>query len=186
MSRDFKIPGEAMVYVRGRAGTGIANMQELGLCQQEINVQLEFHNEPINLDAWGKAPADVQTMLAGASISMDLIHYDRDILDICLAEGMGGASAIGKLVRAGTRLGGGNALYAAGNKYISLGIASPIEGKPWRFFTCYMDRNPARFPMGTKKSVVRCNWTVIPYTVDPWGSGAGATDALLWDHVALS
>lgn len=186
MARDFKIPGEAMVYVRGRAGTSIAAMQELGLAQQEVSISLRFFNEPINLDAWGKGTADVQHMLAGATINMDLIHFDRDVLDVCLAESMGGASAIGKLVRAGTRLGNGAALYAATNKLISVGIASPIEGKPWRFFTCYLGNQPATFPMGTKRSVVRCSWEVIPYTVDPWNSGSGATDSLLWDHTALS
>lgn len=186
MARDFKIGGEAMVYVRGRAGTGIANMQELGLSSDEISVSPQFLNEPINLDAWGNAPADVQTFLAQVSITINLIHFDRDILDICLNESLGGASAIGKLVRSGTRLGGGAALYDATNKFISLGIASPIEGKPWRFFTCYLDKQPATFPMGTRKQIVRTNWTCIPYTVDPWNSGSGATDALLWDHVSLS
>lgn len=187
MSRDFKINGEAMIYVKGRAGSAIQNIQELGLAMNEVTCSPQFYNDPITLDAWGnQAPADIQTFLASVGISFDLIHYDSEILDVLMKESLGGASDIGKLVRAGTRLGKGTALYSATNNFFSIGISSPIEGKPWRFFACHLDRNPAQFPLGTKRKVVRVNAQAIPYTVDPWNAGQGAQDALLWDHVALS
>ena len=71
---------------------------------------------------------------------------------------------------------------AAGNRYISLNIFSPSEGKHWRFYHTYLTGPPVVFPMGTRKSIVACNWRAIPYTIDPWQAGAGANNQIIWDH----
>jgi len=188
MSRDLFVNGETMVYVKGRADSGIGAIQQLGLAEGPIKVSLDFKHKDVNLDAWGgEVPAEVQFMLASASVSMSLIHFDRSILDVCLMESMAGAPAIGQLRRAGSRMGNNLPRFAGGgelgNHYIGLNLSSPIGNKPWRFFYSYMTGPPIDFPLGTEKSVVGVNWRVIPYIQDPWNGGLGADGAILWDHI---
>ena len=118
------------------------------------------------------------------TVTMNLIHVDRAVLDVCLQEAMGGAAAVGALVRAGTRLGGNNARFAAGNHFISLNISSPITNKPWRFPYAFMTGPAAQFPLGTEKSVFVIQWRAIPYTQDPWNAGLGSAGAIIWDHTS--
>lgn len=183
MARDFQINGECLVQVKGAAGTSIATLQELGLAADPITVTLDFRHRDINVDAWGgEVPADVQVMLAGASVSMNLIHLDRDILDVCLRESQGGSSAIGRLKRAGARMGNNAARFAATNHYIGLNLTSPVQSKPWRFYFSYLTGPPVTVPLGTEKSVYQLNWRIIPYTRDPYNSASGAEDFQLYDH----
>lgn len=186
MARDFQINGEPMVYVKGQAGSAIASLSELGLCEGPVVVTPNFKHKDIYLDAWGGmdgAPADVQWMLADMTVSMELIHFDRAILNACLALSMGGESTIGQMGRAGTRMGGGNARFVAGNNYISLNLSSPALSVPWRFFFTYLTEPPMEYPLGVEKSVVKLNWRVVPYTVDPFAAGTGAANYQLWDNV---
>lgn len=185
MGRDFQINGETMVFVKGSSASGIGTLQELGLATDPIQVSYDFRHRDMNVDAWSgpDMPPEVQCMLAGVNVSMNLIHWDDDILDVCLRESLGGASAIGRLKRAGARMGNNSPRFAAANHYIGLNLSSPVLGKPLRFFFSYLTGPPKTIPLGTEKSVTSLNWRVIPYTVDPYGAGFGAEDYQLWDNV---
>ena len=183
MARDFHINGESLIYVKGAAGSTVANLAELGLAEGPVSVTIDTRHLDINLDAWGtQIPADVQVMNSAANISMGLIHYDREVLRECLRLSMGGPTTEGQVARAGTRMGANNARFAAGWKFISLNIASPIDGLPWRFYNAYMTGPPMVYPVGTEKTVTVLNWRAIPYTTDPWQGGNGSANQILWDR----
>ena len=184
MARDFFINGETMVSVKGNVDSAIASLSQLGLADSPIRVRLDFRHMDIQVDAWGgEIPADVQCKLGSAIITMTMVHFDRDVLDGCLRESMGGVS-LGTVARAGIRMGGGNTRFAGDNHYIGLNLASPVSAKVWRFHYCYLTGPPMEFPLGTERSIVALNWRAIPYTTDPWGAGVGAAGASLWDHTA--
>jgi hypothetical protein len=197
MARDFFINGETMVSVKGRSDSDISAITQLGLSDSQIRVTLDFRHLDLNVNAWGEMPADVQWMLAGANISMTLVHFDRAVLDVCLMESMGGVpnGAVGGMNRAGQRLGNNAPRFAAGgvngNHLIGLNLSSTVGAKPWRFFYTYLAAPPMEFPLGNERSIIVLNWRAIPYTQDPWGgsssqpntvAGTGAQGALLWDH----
>lgn len=183
MARDFFINGESMVSVKGAAGTSINPLIQLGLSDGPIRVSLDFRHRDIQVDAWGnEIPPEVQFMLAAATITMTLVHFDRDVLDVCVQESFGGAAAPGFLTRAGSRLGNNAARFAATNHYIGLNILSPVAAKPWRFYFTYLTGTPVEFPLGTEKSLVQLTWRAIPYTQDPWNGGLGALGSPLWDY----
>lgn len=183
MSRGWFINGESMVSVKGNTGTGISSITQLGLSDGPIRVSADFRHRDINLDAFGgEIPPDVQFMLAAVNVSMGLIHVDRDVLDACLRESMGGSATIGAVARAGVVLGGGVARFAAGWHYVGLNILSPVANKPWRFYAAYLTASPMEHPLGTEKSVITVNWRCIPYALDPWGDGTGASGVPIWDH----
>lgn len=186
MARNWFINGETMVFVKGRADSGIGTLQELGLAADQIVITPTYYHKPINVDAWGGAngpPAEVQVFLASVTVRMALIHLDRSILDICEALSLGaGVVNPGVLPRAGALLGNNVARFAAGNNYVGLNLSSPVGNKPWRFYFAYLTGPPFSFPLGTEKSIVQLNWEVIPYTRDPYNSGSGASGQVLWDH----
>lgn len=192
MARDFQVPGENMVYVKGPSGSAIGTLSELGLSSDQVRVTPNFRHKGIHVNAWGggEVPADMQVYLADVTITMPLIHFDRPILDECIRLAMGGASAVGRTGRTGRRMGNNLTRFAAGNLWIGLNIAAPVEGKPWRFFYAML-ANSAEFPMGVEAAMVPLQWLAIPYTQDPWGGsasqpntadGTGSLEALLWDH----
>ncbi len=188
MARDLHINGESLVRVKGASDSAIASLSQLGLAEGPIVVTLQLNHSDVNVDAWGGLegpPVDVQWMLAEAAVTMDLIHYDRDVLETCLALSMGGASAAttGQMARAGTRMGKGVARFAAGINLIGLNIASPQEGKPWRFYHAYI-ASGYEYQLSVKRTAARLTWRVIPYTADPWNAGLGASNYQLWDHTA--
>lgn len=187
MPRGFQINGESLVLVKGRADSAIGSLTQLGLSDADIDVDLEFMHEDIKVDAWGEAPPELQFFLAAANITMTLVHFDPVVLDVCIAESMAGAPAVGSTARAGALMGNGLPRFAPGgafgNHFIGLNIASPVAGKPWRFYYAYLARNPVKYPLGTKRTITQLNWRAIPYTVDPWNGGLGATGAVIWDNV---
>ena len=191
MARGFYIQGEAMTYVKGPTGSAIASTVQLGLPADKIQCSIEPRYRDMNLDAFGgEIPPDVQCMLAAVNVTMDLIHFDPTILDECqrLSMGLAGIAGgvIGTLPHAGTRLGGGGALYtSATNNLMQLQIAAPAGSPalPWRFYAGYMPQ-AYTYPLGTEKSIVRVTWRFIPYppSGDPWNSGNGAQGVVLWDR----
>jgi len=186
MSRNYQISGESMVYVKGDPNSGIASLSELGLPYDAIQVTVNPLHKDVKLDAWGGEtgpPNDIQVMLADVTLVINLIHYDPNILDACMRESMGGTATIGTVTRAGRLLGGGVARLTVGNHFIGLNIAAPQSGKPYRFYTAYLTTNPVMIPLGTEKSIVKTSWRAIPYSTDPWGSGSGASGAIIWDNV---
>lgn len=187
MARDFFINGESLVLVKGRADSAIGALTQLGLSDGPIRVTLDHRHMDIQVDAWGgEIPPEVQYKLSSVSVSMNLVHFDRAVLDVCLAESMAGVVTIGSVGRAGARMGNGLPRFAAGgvngNHYIGLNIVSPIAGYPWRFLFSYLTGPPMEFPLGTERSVVQLNWRAIPYTVDPYGGGTGSLNSPLWDY----
>lgn len=180
-----------MVYVKGRTDIAIANVTELGLTDTPIRISPNFRHKPINLNAWGEAPGEVQFMLASVDVVISLINFDRSVLDVCLMEAMGGAPAIGNLTIAGTRLGNGKPMFAPGvgtigNHYVQLSISSPTAGKPWNFISAYMSSMPMEMPLGTEKSVVTTRWTAIPYDTNYYNAGLSAYGLALWNHNAVA
>ncbi len=189
-----------MVLVKGRSDFGtngppglpnIANLTQLGLCVDDIRVTPTFKHKGMTVDAWGEVDVDVQWMMAEVAITMNLIHFDQLVLDACVAESMGGAPDVGAAGRAGTRLGGGLARFAAGNHLIGLNIEAPVSGRPWRFYYAYLAQSPTTYPLGVEKSIVAVHWRAIPYTNDPWGGGSaqpatvagtGSEGAYIWDR----
>lgn len=184
MARDLYISGESLVTVKGCVTSGIANLSQLCLTDSPITITFDNKYIDVNVDAWGDMPAEVQYKLGGVIITMRAVHFDPDILEACLAESQGGAVTAGQMTRAGTRLGGGVTRFQAGNHYIGLNITSPVASRPWRFLSCYLVGPPARWPIGTERSLVDLNWRCIPYTPDPWNNGLGAAGYFLWDRVA--
>lgn len=183
MSRTIFVNGESLVYVKGPQGSAIAALSELGLAQEQLRITLNPKHEGVALDAWGGegSPMDIQIMLASVTVTMTLLHYDPDVLEECVRLGMGG-SAFGKLGRAGKLMGNGLSRFAAGNNFIGLNVASPVGQRPWRFLYSHTTGPAADYPLGARKSVVTVNWTVVPYTTDPWQGGSGATDYILFDR----
>jgi hypothetical protein len=196
MARDFEIQGESLVYVKGNTASAIPIMTQLALSPDAIRVSPVVHHEDCNVDAWGRAPADVQWMLAEARISMTVVHFDPAVLQECVRLSMGGAVGttlgFGSMARAGTRLGnnaprfGQNLTTGAYNNYIGLNISAPINNLPWRFFYAYLMDPPFDWPLGTRRSITTLNWRVVPYTQDPAniinGIITGAQNYQLWDR----
>ena len=182
MPRDYLINGESLVRVRGNTSSSISSLSELGLATDAIQVRPVFKHKDIDVDAWGEAPPEIQFMLAEVIITMNLIHFDNVVLRECLRLSMGGASTEGTLSRAGARMGGGVARFAAGYNFIGLNIASPVGATPWRFLHSYLSATPVIYPLGTEKSIAQCTWRAIPYLADPWNDGSGASGVILWDH----
>lgn len=183
MARDYFINGESLVKVKGGVNSGIATLSELGLADGPIRVSPELHHRPIQVDAaGGEVPPEEQYFCARARVSMTLVHFDRDVVDAVVRESMAGAAAIGQNARAGTRMGGGVARFAAGYHYVGVNILSPVGNKPWRFLHCRIDGS-LDTPLGTEKSTFTLNWVAIPYVVDPWNNGNGMAGVAVWDHV---
>lgn len=195
MARGWFVNGETLVLVKGRSDSGIASLSQLGLSPDKISVEPQYYHEDINVDAWGKAPAEVQWMLGTLNVRMTLVNVDMQVLSICAALSQGGApaaiaapqsfAAAGVMNRAGTTMGGNVARFAPGNNYIGLNLSSPIGNLPFRFFYAYLAQPPYSIPLGTEKSIITLNWRVIPYTQDPAGISNGviygATNYALWD-----
>jgi hypothetical protein len=182
VARRIVVNGESLVYVKGPAGSAIANLSELGLSDNPIVISIQPSHKEVLLDAWGDVPLDVQTMNTQATCTMTLIQFDPDVVEEIARLSMGGASATGRVARAGTLLGNGLARFAAGNNYFGLNIASPVGQRPWRFFTTYMPQPAVQWPLGAEKTVVTLSFRAIPYTEDPWRGGIGAQNFPLYDN----
>lgn len=185
MARDYFLNGETLVSVKGPTGSTIASLTELGLAESPIVVTPHFRHKAIKVDAWGDGAPETQFFLASVTVSMSLVHIDRTVLDECIrlamAGGAGVGTAVGRLPRAGARMGNGGARFASNNNYIGLNLYSPVGNKPWRFYFAYL-MDPLSSPLGTERTPFGLQWQVDAYTVDPWNSGSGASGTTLWDH----
>lgn len=205
MSRDFYLNGPSLVKVKGGAHLGttlnVGKLTELGLSSEGIEIDLSFHHRKLIPDDYGPiVPAELMTDLAEARIRMTLIHFDYNVLDICLGESLGGDRGIyagGQLPPAGTIMGGGGPIFSSGNHFISLNILSEYKpqtlllGIPWRFPACYLSQPPVHFPLGTKCSAVGLTWTAFPYspfggtTIGTSGSSSTLTGEILSSGAVL-
>jgi hypothetical protein len=137
--------------------------------------------DSVIVDPFGPSvPVDFQYNLSEMTVSMTLIYFDPAILEECVRLSQGGGSAVGTMPRAGTLMGGGAARFAAGNNFIGLNLSSPVESKPWRFYSAVIG-DALDWPLGTQRSSVRVVWRCIPYSVNILSGSAGA---LLFDHTA--
>ena len=193
MARDFIINGETMVHVKIPPGIGgylPADVYELGLAAEEVRIIPRFVYQDIKADDFGpEIPADVMWLLADVTIRMGLIHYNRDVLDTCLASSMAGTTNIsskwaGTLVGAGTLMGNGKDVGSAGNSFIGLSLLSPnLLNYGWRFPAAYLADRPLDLPLGTNRTIALCQWRAIPYrppglrTVETKSTGT-----ILFDH----
>lgn len=186
MARDYQINGECLARVKGPVGSLIATTQELGLSnEQPIQVSVQTEREDLFVNAWGRQPSDTQNMGATAEIRFTLAHYDEIVLQELIRLSMCGSSVVGQTGRAGQRMGGGGSLYAVGTFFWTLGLTSPVQGLPWRFFACHLNQPVFSVNLGVERKGVEISVRAIPYTVDPYGGGVGSRDALLYDHVSI-
>src|SRR6266487_845419 len=94
MTRSFTVNGECLVRVKGGQHlSGIMDSYtELGLADKNaVKIIPKFYHHDIKVDDFGPyVPAEVLSYLAEVQIKMNLIHYDKDILDVCYGEALGG------------------------------------------------------------------------------------------------
>lgn len=191
MARDYFINHQTLVRVKGGAHLGtnpVGVLSELGLCSEAIRISPTFAHKGVNVDDFGPdVPADVMWQLAHVDVSMNLVHYDTDVLEACMDESMGGGRGTngtglaGVMAPAGRLLGGRKAVFASGCHLISLNL---VGNTPWRFRACYMTAPPYEYPVGNERSVVKVNWRAIPY-VTPTSAGTTelrSSGAVLWDR----
>lgn len=215
MSRSFHINGESLVRVKfglhlisgaipfsGSAPISLASgctVYELGLAEEAVTIVPHFRHQDVHADDFGPhIPAEVLAQLSDCTIHMKLIHYDRNVLDACMGEALGGTSpntpAGAVLGPTNQPLGAGHTLGSSGCHYVSLNILSPVENVPWRFPASYLPALPLEMPLGTEKTVVDLVFRAIPY-VSPYSTyqsqGRGtifipqeiaSSGARLWDH----
>lgn len=183
MARDFYIAGECMVRVRfgkhvviyGGVGSnpisGSQTIFDLGLTESQVRFNLRYNHEDVHVNDYDKIPADVMWMMGEGTVSMNLIHFDRKVLDAVMQESMGGfvgqLAAGGACWPAGVPLGNGLATQTSGNHFMELQlITQQNPTDPWIFPTAYLAGTPVEWPLGTEKSVVQCSWRTIPFN-DP-------------------
>ena len=176
MARDYVINGETLVRVKGGqhySGGPIAELSELGLSDSFIRISPRWFHHDINIDDFGpNVPAEVMWQLSEVNIYMTLVHFDKRVLQRCMAEAGAGAgffpgfeftSLEGTMAPTGSLLGNYRPLLASGNHYISVNLLSPVEEFPWRFFACYLMAPPNHWPIGVRRSIVELQWRCIPY-----------------------
>lgn len=190
MTRAYQINGECLVEVKGGAhqsGNAIGDRTELGLASEQVIIRPRFVHADVHVDDFGPdIPPEVLCMLAEVQLSMTLIHYDKDALQVCIEESLGQfsspATVDGVIGPAGSPLGNGRPRLASGCHYISVNLTSPVLNYPWRFRTCYLADRPVEIPLGTHTSLVNLNWRCIPYRPSSSGVEISSSGAVLWDH----
>lgn len=185
MARLYFDNGECMVTVKNAQ----IPFTQLGLAQDPIDLSFDVQHFDIKVDTWGPLVApERQMMLGGATLTMNLVHFDQAVLDQCVQQAFCVTTAAGTMPRAGTLMGNNAALQTAGNYYLQVMLSSPVAGKPWCFFACYLTGNPLQFPIGTERTVARTTFKVIPYPPngDPWNNGQGALGVVLWNNSTVS
>lgn len=173
-----------------------AQLWELGLTSESIQITPTFNHKDINTDDFGpNVPAELLWNLADVRIRLTLIHYDRDILNNVIIEGMGGGAKFdanglfvdGTFAAGGTPMGNGKPLFTSGCHYVSFNFLSTTSGQqPWRFPTCVLAQQPIEIPIGTKATLAVLNVRAIPYsppvTVSGISYGVQSSGIVLWDH----
>jgi len=192
MGRDWQITGECMTLVRfgdhfpsnisnilDLSSPPTTNLCELGLASEGVTITPRYIHKDINITDFGpEIPTEVMWMLADVTVRQRLIHFDPDVLDICLSEAMGGGGTFRYGVTtesldgrntatamppAGTLLGNGLPLLASGNHFISLNLSTVSPTLPWHFPAAYLIGQPVVVPLGTEKQMVDVTWRCIPY-----------------------
>lgn len=183
--QDFNINGECMVYVKGGehlSGRPMHVKTELGLSNTNVVLSFQHSQKELMVDDFGPdTPADIIALISSVKLTIPLIHFNREVLGMCLDESWGGANN-GILAPGGKLLGGNKPLYASGNHFVAVSLASHITGieTPWRFKACYMMGPPMEYPLGVGASLIQTTWRAIPYTQMVSGE-IRSSGAILWD-----
>lgn len=186
--RQIVINGETLISVKGglhMSGRSIAELSELGLAVNGVTIEPELKYKGVHVDDFGPdVPADVQWMLASVRVTARLVHFNPEILEVCLDESManGGwryaagplnsdVGRAGTLAPYGKLLGKRKRMYESGNNFFSVNLESEVLGDPWRFRMCHLYERPLVLPLGAKASVAEVQFRALPY-LDPLVSGA--------------
>jgi hypothetical protein len=209
VARSFFIFGDTMVSVKGGAHlvSGINLRTNLGMATDQIRVSPIFHRQPVHADGFGKMVApDWRVKGMAARIQMNLVHFDRGVLDQCIRESQGGGvgpipnpfavggqlQAEGVLSQAGVLMGGYKPRFASGNHYIGLNIQGTNQTTGnWRFLYAMIEGTGPEYPLGNGYSVVPVTWTAVPYLEPPTHSNGSirtggfewvSSGVVLWDR----
>ena len=185
MARAIFINGPTLVSVNIPLGSKVA-YKELGLTEKDVQINVRSHFYDVQCDDYGnggpfggQVPPEVLILPSDVIVKMSLIHFDRDVLDSCMASVGGLNGSIGNLIAAGTPMGldtGADVYSPTSRRGITLSVSSSVGfgNKPWEFFYAYLMEQPMEFPLGTKKSIVNLTWRAIPGGVsvgDPISQG---------------
>lgn len=160
---------------------------DLGMTDKPIQITPRGVHYDVHTDDYGPdIPAELLFNLAEVRIQMTLVHYDVDILNICIQEAFAGGNGTfvtdGTLAPAGKLMGGGVSVGASGNHYVSLNIISATGQPPWHFPATYLDSQPLLIPIGTERSLVQLSWRGIPYGAMNSSGEVLSTNKILWDR----
>jgi hypothetical protein len=173
MTRQFQINGECMVTVSAGPFGG---SNQLGLSTDPIVVTLRDEFIDLIVNSFGKSIPNVEWMGVEAIITMNLIHFDYNVMEQCIASSMA-SNAVGTLPHAGTLMGtdlpGTNQQF-----FFTLTLSSPVLNKPYVFPAAYLHSQPVSFNIGAERTVMTCQFRAIPYAADP----ATANGVVLYHH----
>jgi len=193
------------------SGGPIALVSDLGLTEGPITFTPKFNHRDMLVDDYGPfVPAAVQSQMTSVDVSFTLIHYDQEVLQLCIEESMGNAAGAptagglaGTFVGQGRPLDAGRNMFMSGNCMISLNLFSITSGiLPIRVRSTYL-ANQVPFPLGTQVQAVQLTWRGIPYQPPLLSGGEVASGgivihdnviwrmrremtssgAILWDHI---
>jgi hypothetical protein len=171
-------------------GAGFSGVVQLGLAARMVKVVPRWKHADFRSDDFGPdIPPEVQFMLAEVFIELDLVHFDETILSQASVASMAGVSKAnggfgteGILVGCGTTMGRNGSVGDGQCNYMTLGLASPVLSRPWRFFNSYLADNPITWPLGVEAEVVPCRWRVVPYTPQSANADMKSAGVILWDR----
>lgn len=192
MGRRFVVPGATMVRVKGGGHLPPPLHQHaanLGLTSESISITPRFVHQDLPVDDFGPTiPPEVMAMMADCTINMTLVHYDPDLLNICVQEANGGGNGVytndGSLAPGGRLLGNNRPMYASGNHYMAVSLVSvSVLEQRWRFKSCYLNAQPLEIPVGTERTLVKLSWRAIPYVPMNANGEVLSVSGRLWDRV---
>lgn len=182
MPRLYQIFGEFIVKLYGSQFNNVLPgaefdeivSVELGLTSESTVIVPRFYHQDVHSDDFGtEVPAEVLINLADVNIRMTLVHFDMDVLRICMRMGMGfGPGTVddlaedGGLGPCGQPMGANEVVGLHPNRFIRMSlIPARFQGNgfPWRFKSCYLDSRPLEIPVGTERTLVKLSWRAIPY-----------------------
>lgn len=154
-STSFHVQGPALLTFSGSA---------LGYSEDGVDIEETLYHRDAMNDVFGpSAPADTQTMLSIAIISVALVSYDQDVID--LAKALAKASnAPGTMPQAGILLGAGGFLRP-------LSIAGSLD-QPYNYPTVHLIHS-ATAKIGTVRTMQHLTFRAIAFANNS-DSSAGA------------
>lgn len=166
-----------MIQVKGHANSSLSSLTNLGVTSDPISITFTGKPDPILTDPTGKGvPIDYQTFGGLATISFNLIHFDKVVLEQMNALSQGGTFP-GTMGRAGQIMGNGLARLASGWLFFGMNVLAPVAGSGFNFKACVI--NNYNIPLGTEKTIVPVSIQAIPYVADP---ASGLALSVLWNN----